>query len=194
MFIGFRSTGTFKLSYTDKHASLFLDQIHSVMTGGFVPNVTGADPDFGKCLQCAAIDRSRFKTGLGVARSQTCSQCFKQYCFDPANPPSAMEIVGRKLAFVDPDPQGIAKVEGFLSRGKIGLIAGLVVLFAVIFAAVVIAYVRHSFCKSFIDCALVLRVRMREHKHRAYKKVLDHDIWPLTEVPEISPDFKKSMQ
>lgn len=64
--------------------------------------------------------------------------CFQQYCYDPNNPPSASEIVGRRLQFVDPDPQGISKVEGFLSRDKIGLIVGLLVLVLVVAAAIII--------------------------------------------------------
>lgn len=102
-----------------------------------MPNATGADPNFGRCLQCGAIDRARFKVTPVIPRSDFCDTCFQQYCYDPNNPPSASEIVGRRLQFVDPDPQGISRVEGFLSRDKIGLIVGLLVLVLVVTAAII---------------------------------------------------------
>lgn len=110
--------------------------MHANTISGFTPNSTSPDSNFGKCLQCAAIDRARFKVSPVISRSDFCSTCFKQYCFDPANPPSSSEIVGRKYAFVDPDPQGVSKVEGFLGEHKVPLIVGLVLLVLVIVAAV----------------------------------------------------------
>jgi lysophospholipase len=44
------------------------------------------------------------------------------YCFDPNNLTSVSELPGRKLGFVNPDPQGVAAVSGFLSRSKTALI------------------------------------------------------------------------
>ncbi|THH05817.1 hypothetical protein EW145_g4517 [Phellinidium pouzarii] len=134
------NTDTFKLSYTDIHTSLFLDQIQAVTRGGFVPNEKGADPNFGNCLQCAAIDRARYKVNPTVPRSSICSQCFQQYCYDQGNPPAASEIVGRTLAFKDPDPQGVSQVEGFLSKNKIALILGLVGLAVVTIASIFLIF------------------------------------------------------
>ena len=128
------STGTFKLSYTNIHTTLFLDQAHTNTLSGFTPNSTGPDSNFGVCLQCAAIDRARYKVSPIVERSETCQTCFTKYCFDPNNPPNGGEIVGRKLVFVDPDPQGLSKVEGFLGRAKIGLIVGLSLLVVALLA------------------------------------------------------------
>jgi len=130
------NSDTFKLSYTEKFTTLFLDQAHNNTIGGFTPNSTAPDPNWGKCLQCAAIDRARYKVTPVVQRSSTCSACFSQYCFDPQNPPSSSEIVGRKYTFVDPDPQGVSKVEGFLSKSKVPLIVGLVLLVLVIVASI----------------------------------------------------------
>ncbi|KLO12267.1 phospholipase B [Schizopora paradoxa] len=130
------NTDTFKIQYTAKHSLIFLDQVHNNTIGGFVPNQLGPDPNWGKCLQCAAIDRARLKVTPTIGRSDICTTCFKQYCFNPQNPPNASEIVGRKYTFVDPDPQGVSKVEGFLGNNKAPFIVGLVLLFLLIIAAV----------------------------------------------------------
>ena len=105
---------------------------------GFVPNAKGSDPNFGKCLQCAAIDRARFKVSPGVDRSDICNTCFDQYCFSPANLPSSSEIVGRQYTFVDPDPQGVSKVENFFDAHKVPIILGSVGVVVVIIAAIFI--------------------------------------------------------
>ncbi|KAI5118461.1 hypothetical protein M0805_006280 [Coniferiporia weirii] len=131
------NTGTFKIQYTGKHSTIFLDQAHDSTILGFTPNSSDPDANFGKCLQCAAIDRARYKVTPVVSRSDFCSACFKQYCFDQSNPPSESEIVGRKYQFVDPDPQGISKVEDFLSEHKVPIIVGSVALVIVIAAAIV---------------------------------------------------------
>lgn len=130
------STGTFKLSYTPKHTRMFLDQVHANVLGGFTPNSNEPDADFGRCLQCAAVDRARTKGGLNITRSSICEGCFNQYCYNPADPPSKDALPNRKLEFVDPDPQGVAKVEGFLGKSKGVLIGGFVGLF--VFLAVLI--------------------------------------------------------
>lgn len=99
------------------------DQVHNNTISGFVPNTTDADPNFGRCLQCAAVDRARYKISPVVIRSDFCQTCFTQYCFDPQNPPSLSEVPNRKQVFVDPDPQGL---EDFLSENKFKLIGGLI--------------------------------------------------------------------
>jgi lysophospholipase len=105
---------------------MFLDQVHANVIGGFVANKNIPDPNFGKCLQCAAIDRARYQSNPPVVRSDFCSQCFKQYCYDPHNPPSSSELPGRKLNFVDPDPQGMSGLLSFLSRSELGIILGFI--------------------------------------------------------------------
>lgn len=123
----FFSTGTFKIDYTPLHTQLFLDQVHANVIGGFQPGTNAPDPNFGKCTQCAAIDRARFKTSQPLPRSAFCQACFAQYCFDPNNLTSAaVQLPGRKLAFVDPDPQGVSAVTGFLSGSKVSIVAGFV--------------------------------------------------------------------
>ncbi|KAI0063507.1 phospholipase B [Artomyces pyxidatus] len=130
------NTPTLKLDYTLKLTEIFLDQVHNNTIAGFVPNTNNADPNWGKCLQCGAIDRARYKTTPVTNRSDFCTTCLKQYCFDPQNPPSVSELPNRVLTFHDPDPQGVAKVESFFKRqeGPIlgGSIAGAVVLVALI--------------------------------------------------------------
>jgi lysophospholipase len=112
------------LQFSQAHTRLFLDQVYANAIGGFVPNTNIPDPNFGKCLQCAAIDRARYQINPAVPRSDFCTQCFTQYCFDPNNPPSSSELPGRVLAFENPDPQGVSALTSFLSRGKVGLILG----------------------------------------------------------------------
>ncbi|KAJ3853028.1 phospholipase B [Lentinula lateritia] len=127
------NTGTFQLQYTPKQQQVLFDQIHNNTISGFVPNTNDADPNFGKCLQCAAVDRARYKISPVVNRSEFCQTCFTQYCFDPQNPPSLSEVPNRKQIFVDPDPQGL---ENFLSENKNKLIGGVVGL--VVFIALLI--------------------------------------------------------
>lgn len=97
------STDTFKLQYSTKASSAFLDQAYSSATSGFVPNSLGADANFGKCIQCAAIDRARLKANPIVPRSDFCQNCFTQYCYDPESKTTPGAVVGRKLKYVDPD-------------------------------------------------------------------------------------------
>ncbi|KAF9502000.1 phospholipase B [Pleurotus eryngii] len=130
------NTATFTLSYTQKHQKLFFDQVFNLTTQGFTPNSQLPDPNFGVCLQCAAIDRARLKITPIPSRSAICTQCFQQYCFDPQNPPSKSALPGRKLAFVDPDPQGLTKVNGFLSSNMYKLIGGLAGLVGFLFVLI----------------------------------------------------------
>lgn len=120
------STATFQLTYTQLHTHLFFDQVYNNIVSGFTPNSSNADPNWGKCLQCAAFDRGRSRAVPSIPRSSICSQCFKQYCFDPTNPPSLAELPNRKLAFVDPDPQGLTKVELFFDDNKFKLLGGFI--------------------------------------------------------------------
>ena len=122
------SQGTFKLAYTSKETQVFLDQAHNNTIGGFTPNSNSPDPNWGKCLQCAAVDRARLRQNV-TARSSICQQCFSQYCYDPSHPPSSSLLPNRKFKLVDPDPQGAEKITTFLSAHKgpvIGALLGLV--------------------------------------------------------------------
>ncbi|KAF9478647.1 phospholipase B [Pholiota conissans] len=126
------NTATFQLSYTLLHTRLFFNQVHTNIISGFTPNSNNPDSNWGKCLQCAAFDRARSKVTPPIQRSTLCLQCFKQYCFDPANPPSKAELPNRKLIFVDPDPQGLSKIELLFSDNKFKFIGGLIGLVAFI--------------------------------------------------------------
>ncbi|KAJ7262254.1 phospholipase B [Mycena haematopus] len=118
------NTGTFTLTYPLLHTQLFLDQVHFNTISGFTPNANTPDPNFGVCLQCAAVDRARTKITPPVQRSSICTQCFQQYCFDPQNPPSQSELPNRKLVFKDPTPEGLSKLLG----GLIGLVVFIALL------------------------------------------------------------------
>lgn len=97
-----------------------------------MPNTNLPDPNWGKCLQCAAFDRGRLKVSPPIARSSICSECFKQYCYDPQDPPSKSELPNRRFIFVDPDPEGISKLQLFFDDNKFKLIGGLIGLLAFI--------------------------------------------------------------
>ncbi|KDQ08024.1 hypothetical protein BOTBODRAFT_180172 [Botryobasidium botryosum FD-172 SS1] len=98
------NTNTLKTQYSTNHTSRFLDAARSSAISGFVPNELGADPNFGKCLQCAAVDRARLKASPPVPRSEFCGKCFEQYCYEEGAQPGA--VVGRKLEYFDPDTAG----------------------------------------------------------------------------------------
>ncbi|KAJ7581090.1 phospholipase B [Mycena floridula] len=93
------NTDTFKLDYTVELSQLFIDQVYVNTIGGFQPNTNLPDPNWGKCLQCASIDRARL--GTSINRSDICSECFKQYCFDPKNLTSKSALPNRNLVSVD---------------------------------------------------------------------------------------------
>lgn len=97
-----------------------------------MPHSSSSDPNFGKCMQCAAIDRARYKAVPPLSRSSFCTQCFQQYCFDPNNLTSSSELPNRKLELVDPDPGEVSIVLGFLNRNKIAIILGFIGLFIAI--------------------------------------------------------------
>ena len=112
------------------------------MIGGFLPGTNSPDPNFGKCTQCAAIDRARFKASPPLPRSAFCQACFAQYCFDPNNLTSAaVQLPGRRLAFVDPDPQGVSALTGFLSDSKLSIVLGFVAAGVVVAAICAFLYV-----------------------------------------------------
>ncbi|ETW80449.1 hypothetical protein HETIRDRAFT_384983 [Heterobasidion irregulare TC 32-1] len=118
------NSDTFQLDYTPEHTRLFIDQVHANTIGGFQPDTNSPDPNFGRCLQCAALDRARYKTSPLIQRSDFCATCFKQYCFDPSNPPSKVALPNRKLAFKNPDPTGFKGVASFLSTSKLPIALG----------------------------------------------------------------------
>jgi lysophospholipase len=117
-----------------EYTELFLDQVHANAIGGFMPNTSSPDPNFGKCMQCVAIDRARYKMNSLLERSSFCAQCFQQYCFDPNNLTNMTELPGRRLGSANPDPLGISLVLSFLSRNKIAIILGFFALFLLIAA------------------------------------------------------------
>ncbi|TFY82180.1 hypothetical protein EWM64_g1831 [Hericium alpestre] len=148
------NTGTFKIEYTQKHTRLFIDQ-------------------------CAAIDRARYRASPIINRSDFCTTCFQQYCYDPNNKTSKNALVNRKLVFKDPDPQGVSKVEHFLSAAKVPLILGFLGFFAAL--AAVIGYL-YAFASRFIvDDILMIYVisvwrKRRIVRAQQYKLVSDlHD-------------------
>ncbi|CAA7263207.1 unnamed protein product [Cyclocybe aegerita] len=126
------NTPTFQLTYTLHHTRLFIDQVFSNTISGFTPKSNSPDPNWGKCLQCAAFDRARSKVSPAVPRSTICIQCFNQYCYNSQNPSSKSELPNRKLEFVDPDPQGLSKIQVFFSVNKFKLLGGLIGLIVLI--------------------------------------------------------------
>lgn len=130
MLISFCSTGDTQFSYTSLFTAVFINQAFGNTLGGFKPNTNSPDPDWGQCLQCAAIDRAV------TLRSDFCSQCFAQYCYNPNNLTSNSELPNRQYQFADPDPGGLQKVEEWLEDNK-GALAGFVVAIIVAIAGIV---------------------------------------------------------
>lgn len=81
-------------------------------------------------MQCAAIDRGRYRNatsiGAAIPRSDICTACFKQYCYNPQSLTSKSDIPERKFVFVDPDPQGLDRQLGFFADNKFKLLGGLI--------------------------------------------------------------------
>ncbi|KAH9993256.1 hypothetical protein BJV77DRAFT_377802 [Russula vinacea] len=102
------STSDAQSSYTQELTQLFLDQAHANVIGGLIPNTNSPDSEFGKCMQCVAIDRARYQVKPPLERSSICTRCFQQYCFNPNNLTSGSELP-RKLGFVNPVSQGVRK-------------------------------------------------------------------------------------
>jgi len=130
------STGDLQLSYSPLSTTVFINQAFQNTLGGFKPNTTSPDPGWGKCLQCAALDRARLKLTPPPQRSDTCAQCFSQYCYDPSNPPSASALPGRDYVYSNPDPGGVDKVEAFLDQNEGAIIGGSVAVVCVIAAGI----------------------------------------------------------
>ena len=96
-----------------------------------MPGSLGADPNWSKCLKCAAVDRARMLATPPLTRSNICTSCFKQYCFDPANPPNQSELVGRNLNYSNPDPRHSSKADVVVVRQNnvvIGMAVGLLMM------------------------------------------------------------------
>jgi hypothetical protein len=125
MCLSLSSTATFKLSYAPWHTSQFLSQAQATTFNGFMEGQLGADPTYGTCFQCAAIDRARLKTNPVTPRSDVCSNCFKKYCYNPDSPPPEGQIVGRRFKHKDPDPLGI---RSFVMKHKAYVITGAVLV------------------------------------------------------------------
>lgn len=124
------NTGDTQFSYTSLFTAVFINQAFRNTLGGFKPNTTSPDPDWGRCLQCAAIDRAV------TLRSDFCSRCFAQYCYNPNNLTSNSELPHRQYVFVDPDLGGWQKVEEWLEDNE-GALAGFVVAIIVAIAGIV---------------------------------------------------------
>ena len=129
---GLCSTPTFQLSYSQHHSHIFFDQVFLNTISGFIPHSNSPDSNWGYCLQCAAFDRARLKAIPKISRSAFCSQCFLQYCFNPQNLSSSSDLPNRKLVFVDPNPEGLTKIQSFLGQNIAKLIGGLLGILALI--------------------------------------------------------------
>ncbi|KIJ48016.1 hypothetical protein M422DRAFT_28543 [Sphaerobolus stellatus SS14] len=128
------SLDTFKTSYSQEHQQIFLAQSAASVTSGFMPNSTEADPQFSLCFQCALVERSRTTVPEPANLSTLCNQCFDKYCYNPASPPSKSAIVGRQLAFVDPDLQNEVFLKQHGTQLGIGIAAAVAALIAIVAA------------------------------------------------------------
>ena len=71
------------------------------------------------------------KLSPAVPRSEICVKCFKQYCYDPANPTSVSQLPNRVLKFHDPDGSFFNQHKALI----IGASVGAAVFFIAAFAA-----------------------------------------------------------
>ena len=115
---------------------MFINQASANTFGGFLPNTTSPDPNWGKCLRCAAIDRARLKLTPPPSRSDFCSQCFSSYCYGPSYAPSVQELPDRNYVFLNPDPGGVTKVKKFLSSNEGSIIGSVVAVVCVAAGAI----------------------------------------------------------
>jgi len=169
------NAGTFQLKYSPLHTRTFLDQVHTNTISGFTPNSNSPDPNWGKCLQCAAVDRARMQLSPAVARSAICTSCFNQYCYDPSNPPSSSQLPNRKLEFVNPDDAN----ESFFKRHEaliLGLSIGLGLLFLVISPLICFCW----FCR-----------RRRQKSRYARAAASEDSSYPLTHQRDTTLASKK---
>ncbi|KZT15422.1 hypothetical protein NEOLEDRAFT_1184888 [Neolentinus lepideus HHB14362 ss-1] len=120
---GDNPTTNFQIAYTPVQTRIFIDQVHNNTIGGVLLNTTGSCPHFGKCLQCAAVDRAQYTTSHSRS-PDFCSTVFQRYCFDPQNPPSQSEVPDRQFVFVNPDPQGVSGALTVFAAYKASLIGG----------------------------------------------------------------------
>ncbi|KAI0313929.1 phospholipase B [Amylostereum chailletii] len=120
------NSGTFQLQYSLEHTQAFLDQTHNNTISGFVPNSNSADPNWGKCLQCGAIDRARYKSNPVVPRSDFCTTCFQQYCYNSSSPPSASQLPNRNLEFLNLSADAGIRSIGVHLGVVVGVAVGLV--------------------------------------------------------------------
>ncbi|KIY53628.1 hypothetical protein FISHEDRAFT_32937 [Fistulina hepatica ATCC 64428] len=114
---------TFKLGYNADEVRVFIDQVHNNTISGFTPYSNDADANWGGCLQCAAVDRARTKGTNNITRSDFCAKCFKQYCYDPDDPPSEDELPNRKLDYKDPE----SLEASYFEEHEGAIIAGIVI-------------------------------------------------------------------
>jgi Lysophospholipase catalytic domain len=134
-----------------------------------MPNTSSSDPNFGRCMQCAAIDRARYKVDPPLSRSSFCTQCFQQYCFDPNNLTNSSELPGRKLQLVEPGTGGLSLVLQFLSRNKVPIILGFIGLFiGIAVLCVFLCVCFGEFLRVCVDSDMVRRIR-RERRAREAK-------------------------
>ena len=136
-----------------------------------MPNTTEPDPNWGKCLQCAALDRARLKLNPPPRRSDTCTRCFMQYCYDPNQPPSASEVPSRDYVYKNPDPGGVNKVEEFLSRNKDAIIGGAVGVSVLIASGIAFMCVSSSRPWDWADLARRFWWRKRRERKNRYSRV-----------------------
>jgi len=99
----FTNAPTGQVQFEVNETQVILNQAYENTIGGFVPNANLPDPNWGRCLQCAAVDRSRLNVKPVIERSAFCTKCFTQYCYNPANLTSSVELPNRQLTYAGPN-------------------------------------------------------------------------------------------
>lgn len=102
LILNISSAPTGQVQFQVNETQVILNQAYENTIGGFVPNSNQPDPNWGKCLQCAVVDRSRLNVRPTIERSAFCTKCFTQYCYNPAKLTSSAELPNRQLDYAGP--------------------------------------------------------------------------------------------
>lgn len=102
LILNISSAPTGQVQFQVNETQVILNQAYENTIGGFVPNSNQPDPNWGKCLQCAVVDRSRLNVKPTIERSAFCTKCFTQYCYNPAKLTSSAELPNRQLDYAGP--------------------------------------------------------------------------------------------
>lgn len=114
-----------------------------------------------------------------VPRSDFCTKCFKQYCYDPANPPSASQLPNRVLKFEDPDGSFFEQHKKVIIGASVGVALFFIITFALWYAFSSGETARGCLSRLF-SCFFSRRGKKVLNKGKYARVASDHETYPLT--------------